>query len=127
MDPADKREAVIALERRILRRLCCGEPWDQASSGPLSDLAGYKWLREEHQIVWEALLRFPPGSTLLRESLPTEAAWMGFPDVEWRDYFSGWPVTLKAGERFSAEDAETTGEATGLAALVRKLKDLIEK
>jgi hypothetical protein len=137
MDRASKREAVTALERRILRRLCSGGPRVQAFAGVRSDLAGYKWLGAEHQIVWEALLRVPEGSAVLRQVVPTEAARMGFPDVEWSDYFSDSPRTLEPQKRHNALEAEkrgdasesllTEGDANDVTALVQELKELIEE
>jgi RNA polymerase-interacting CarD/CdnL/TRCF family regulator len=136
MDRANKREVVIALERRILRLLCSGELREPGSAGLLSDLASHTWRQAEHQIVWEALLRVPEGSVVLRQVLPTEAARMGFPDVEWSDYFSDSSRTLEAQKRHNALEAEkrgdasesllTEGDANDVAALVRELKGLIE-
>jgi hypothetical protein len=137
MDRANKREVVIALERRILRLLCSGELREPGSAGLLSDLASHTWRQAEHQIVWEALLRVPEGSVVLRQVLPTEAARMGFPDVEWSDYFSGWSRRLNANDVRPTEGAEGNensagsvvmgSDSTDLGTLVQELKELIEE
>jgi len=112
-----KLDILVALERRILRRVCSSELPPPELSAVQRELVGYEWLGAEHQIVWDALTRMPRGVPELGKLLPAEAARMGFPDVEWGDFLSD------RGERSTACE----GEATGVMALLRELKEQSKK
>lgn len=56
----------------------------------MQDLAGHAWVAPEHRVVYEALAKIREQSTAShREQLPQQATRMGFPDVEWTNYFEG--------------------------------------
>jgi hypothetical protein len=79
---------IQAIERRVLRALCGGEFVPPAESSLWRDLNSYAWSDPEHRIVYEALTRIPPREALsYRELLPAQATRMGFPDVDWPQYF----------------------------------------
>jgi hypothetical protein len=58
----------------------------------MRNLEKYEWRDPEHRVVYEALQETQgtgPLSLSLREQLPAHATRLGFPDVDWRDYFDG--------------------------------------
>jgi hypothetical protein len=82
----------LDLESRILRALC-GNPSSHldhstARAMILAQLRPHRWQDSEHRVVFEALTALPGrDATELREQLPAQAARMGFPDVNWENYF----------------------------------------
>jgi hypothetical protein len=85
------------LESRILRALCTtpspfnSSTKDHASTrtAVLEKLRAHRWQDPEHRVVFEALSLLPGRhSTELREQLPGQATRMGFPDVNWDEYFA---------------------------------------
>ena len=79
---------VLGLEREILRALCASPHLSSERSGFLRALGSYDWRDPEHRVVYEALLRtLARGSGTLRSELPATATRMGFPDVDWGEYF----------------------------------------
>ena len=85
------------LESRILRALCStpsaldSPGTHQASSGAttLAKLGEHRWQHPEHRVVFEALtLLQGRNATELRGQLPAQATRMGFPDVDWDQYFA---------------------------------------
>jgi hypothetical protein len=55
----------------------------------LTALRRHQWQDPEHRVVFEALTSLPGRNTKeLREQLPAQATRMGFPDVDWDEYFS---------------------------------------
>jgi len=101
--------ALIRLESRILRALCCASDSVAAAhltapspSNPsprtnnptarttiLASLSTHHWQDPEHRVLFEALTRLPARSaTELREHLPAQATRMGFPEVNWDAYFA---------------------------------------
>jgi hypothetical protein len=78
-----------SLELALLRSLCV----NTGAANPLgpipSLLAGYKWHDADHAIVYEALRKVSSRDKRpLREQLPAIATRMGFPDVDWDNYFT---------------------------------------
>jgi hypothetical protein len=97
MSAADKSPAIIALERKILRVLCCertdtsppADPNARSRNGAIAELSSHKWRDAEHRIVFEALARLPSrDASELQHQLPAQATRMGFPDVQWATYFA---------------------------------------
>jgi hypothetical protein len=91
---------VLDLESRILRALCSVPTTFSSSSADhaseraaiLATLRSYRWRDPEHRVVFEALTLLPGRhGTELREQLPAQATRMGFPDVNWRKYFTAAP------------------------------------
>ena len=79
---------ILGLEREILRALCASPHVTTARGGLLRALVSHDWRDPEHRVVYEALLRAPARSTEgLRSELPATATRMGFPDVDWAEYF----------------------------------------
>ena len=55
----------------------------------LAQLRPHRWQDSEHRVVFEALTALPDrDATELREQLPAQATRMGFPDVNWENYFA---------------------------------------
>jgi hypothetical protein len=80
--------SVPELERAILRALCADALPAPARDSAKHSLENYQWQDPEHRVVYEALLEAPRSGPLsLREQLPARATRLGFPDVEWQNYF----------------------------------------
>jgi len=85
--PPNVRET-LSLEREILRALCASPHLTSERGRLLRALASHDWRNPEHRVVYEALLRTLSRSTgALRSELPAAATRMGFPDVDWAEYF----------------------------------------
>ncbi len=55
----------------------------------LTTLRAHQWRDPEHRVVFEALESLPGRYVKeLHEQLPAQATRMGFPDVNWDDYFA---------------------------------------
>jgi hypothetical protein len=85
------------LESRILRALCTepsavdspGEHHSSTRAANLAKLRAHHWHNPEHRVVFDALTLLPGrNATELREQLPAQATRMGFPDVNWDEYFA---------------------------------------
>jgi hypothetical protein len=80
---------IVKLERAILRLLCQSTGSDRIQRGDIRPLANYTWNDPEHRIVFEALGKVRANDAReLREQLPAAATRLGFPDVDWPNYFS---------------------------------------
>jgi hypothetical protein len=83
------REKIVELEHAILCALCgigsASNRWDELKA----EFSGYAWQKPEHTVVYEALRRIRARDQLTwREQLPAQATRMGFPDVDWAEYFT---------------------------------------
>ena len=83
----------LDLESRILRALCSNPSprTDNLAARAiiLAQLRSHGWQDSEHRVVFEALTALPGlDATELREQLPAQATRMGFPDVNWENYFA---------------------------------------
>jgi ABC-type uncharacterized transport system auxiliary subunit len=79
---------IVKLERAILRLLCQSTGSDRIQRGDVRSLANYTWNDPEHRIVFEALGKVRANDArALREQLPAAATRLGFPDVDWTNYF----------------------------------------
>lgn len=88
-------EQILALEREILRALCTCAQLNAERGGLLKALASHSWGDAEHRVVYEALLRtVSRDSEALRSELPATATRMGFPDVDWGEYFRPSEVSV---------------------------------
>jgi hypothetical protein len=88
MPSADLSKATIATERKILRALCgsgiASEDWHLFADR----LTAYSWESPEHKVVYDALCAIESSAAdIRREELPAQATRMGFPDVDWAEYF----------------------------------------
>jgi hypothetical protein len=69
----------------------------------LAQLRTHHWHDPEHRVVFEALTALPGRqASELREQLPAQATRMGFPDVNWQNYFAA-PADASAIETLVAE------------------------
>jgi hypothetical protein len=110
---------LLNLESKILRALCTTSPApDSPSTRPnlhhasiraaiLATLHAHRWQNPEHRVVFEALILLPGRhSAELREQLPAQATRMGFPDVNWEEYFTeraeNAPIEVLAAELLAA-------------------------
>lgn len=117
MSNASNLDAVTKLEREVLRLLCHlpDAPPDRARSHALCNLSSHDWKDIDHGVVFNALRRSPGREpALLREQLPAEATRLGFPDVDWTEYFAE-PVSSDAAkiEQLMRELFHASGEDTG--------------
>jgi hypothetical protein len=81
-------QQLIAIERDLLCVLCQSGGLAELSLQTRSELRSYSWQGSDHQTIFDALLhivRVARGS--LREQLAAQATRMGFPDVNWNEYF----------------------------------------
>jgi hypothetical protein len=86
------------LERKILSALCNApatrtevreEADARTRNAILTALRTHQWQDPEHRVVFEALISLPERNpNELREQLPAQATRMGFPDVNWDEYFA---------------------------------------
>lgn len=84
--PPDQQ--LILIERDLLRALCQSSTPAELSARVCSDLQNHQWQGSDHQTVFEALLRIGSArGDLLREQLAADATRMGFPDINWNEYF----------------------------------------
>jgi hypothetical protein len=88
---------LLDLESRILRALCNAPPavhspdahHSSTRAAILVELRAHKWQHPEHRVIFDALtLLHGRNGTELREQLPAQATRMGFPDVNWHEYFT---------------------------------------
>ena len=105
---------LLSLETRLLREICAS-----TTGADLARIAGqlhdYSWRNRDHQIVFEALTRikFVAGSSL-REQLAAETTRMGFPDIDWDDYFPPGAAGKTPADENESEQI--------VSALIRELK-----
>lgn len=88
MPSADSSKPTTASERKILRALCGSritpEDWHRFADR----LTGYNWESPEHKVVYDALCAIKSNAAdTRRNELPAQATRMGFPDVDWVEYF----------------------------------------
>lgn len=81
--------SILSLELALLRAICASSDVRSARGRIVSGLPGYKWHDPDHAIVFDALGRIPDRDKRpLREQLPVVATRMGFPDIDWDNYFT---------------------------------------
>jgi hypothetical protein len=88
MPDGNDASRIVNLERAILRLLCRSAAPDRLDRDDVRSLTNYTWKDPEHRIVFEALGKVRANdAAALREQLPAVATRMGFPDVDWTNYF----------------------------------------
>jgi hypothetical protein len=88
MAHSDSSESTIELEGKILRALCAARIDRAYWNRFIARLVEHPWRAPEHRIVFEALRAIrSQDATIRREQLPAQATRMGFPDVDWENYF----------------------------------------
>jgi hypothetical protein len=114
---AHNPDSVKNLEREVLRLLCnlSDAPPDRTRARALCQLASYEWKDADHRVVFNALRRCPGREPpTLRERLPAEATRLGFPDVDWIEYFAeSLSCDAKEIERLTRELLLASGEGAG--------------
>jgi hypothetical protein len=92
MSAPDSSKSTIDAERKILQALCATEIDSVDWLRFLGRLALHAWTAPEHRVVFEALRALRSHeATARREQLPAQATRMGFPDVDWGNYFGVRP------------------------------------
>ncbi len=88
---------VFELERDTLRALCVRASANARHTTLMRDLSNHVWEDAEHRVVFEAIQRLSSSDPqLLQEQLPAQTTRMGFPDVNWENYFT--PVGKAEGD-----------------------------
>jgi hypothetical protein len=79
---------VLELERDTLCALCIPGSANARRETVMRELSSHVWQDAEHRVVFEAIQRLSSSDPkLLREQLPAQTTRMGFPDVNWENYF----------------------------------------
>jgi len=77
------------IELLTLRVLCLGTPQGSVKEIGRSLLRDYRWHNAFHEAVWNALYSLPSENPeVLRQLLPAKLTRLGFPDVEWEEFFA---------------------------------------
>jgi hypothetical protein len=89
MPLASNSKTIHGLERSILRALC-GSVDPRSSRAALAfELDAHAWQEVDHRVVYQALGKLQRSDPQpLRQQLAVAATRMGFPDVDWDDYFT---------------------------------------
>lgn len=94
---------VQQLERRFLRGLCSLANFREASAY-CRQLSQYGWLDPDHRIVFDAIRQLRVTDTdRWQAGLPALATRMGFPEIDWGDYFGASRVTSADLQKWIAE------------------------
>jgi hypothetical protein len=100
MSPQNPAKRILDLERDTLCALCIRASVNARHETAMRELSTHVWQDAEHGVVFEAIQRLSSSDPqLLREQLPAQTTRMGFPDVNWENYF------MPAGEAESDFDA----------------------
>lgn len=92
-----KWEPITQLEKLVIRALCVGTSQGPVKEALLPVVRNYSWRRPLHQIIFDALLSIPSDNPMtIRQLLPGKLTRMGFPDVEWDEFFQ--PLSLSKDE-----------------------------
>lgn len=88
MSRQSPKERILGLERDTLCALCVRGSENARREAVMRDLSKHVWQDAEHRVVFEAIERLSSSDPqLLREQLPAQTTRMGFPDVNWENYF----------------------------------------
>ncbi len=95
---SERRRTNPDLEKLVLRVLCLGTPQGPVKEALMPLLRKYHWGAQLHQAIFNALAALPSDDpAILRQLLPAKLTRLGFPDVEWEEFF--------APHSFSREDS----------------------
>lgn len=87
----------LDLEKLALRALCLGTPEGPVKETVLPMLRDYQWNFQLHQAVFNVLAAISSDNpAIIRQLLPARLTRLGFPDVEWEEFFS--PLSLSKDE-----------------------------
>jgi hypothetical protein len=88
MSPQNSAKRILELERNTLCALCIRASENARRETVMRELSNHVWQDAEHRVVFEAIQRLSSSDPqLLREQLPAQTTRMGFPDVNWENYF----------------------------------------
>jgi hypothetical protein len=88
MSQQNSGKRVLELERDTLCALCIRASANARHETVMRELSNHVWQDAEHRVVFEAIQRLSSSDPqLLREQLPAQTTRMGFPDVNWENYF----------------------------------------
>jgi len=88
MPQQSQSKRIHELERETLRALCIRASANARRQYTMRELSNHVWQDAEHRVVFEAIQRLSSSDPrLLREQLPAQTTRMGFPDVDWENYF----------------------------------------
>ncbi len=89
MSQQSDKKRILELERDTLCALCVRASENARRETVTRELSKHVWQDAEHRVVFEAIERLSSSdSQLLREQLPAQTTRMGFPDVNWENYFT---------------------------------------
>jgi hypothetical protein len=112
-DSRDSSVRVADLERGVLRELCHATLTRTNWQNILRELRGYVWQDVEHGLVYAAIRPLRSlNPNALREQLPAQTTRMGFPDIDWKTYFT------HEGEN---DPAHSAGQIIRLIRMLRRL------
>jgi hypothetical protein len=78
----------LELERELLNILCAGVLSEEERSQTVLSLAEYEWKSPDHRVIFEALRRARQlDASGIQERLKSEVTRLGFPDIDWAEYF----------------------------------------
>lgn len=81
-------ETGIHLEKLVLRLLCTGSPQGPVKAVLAPLLSTYRWQEQVHQVIFKAVSAIPTDDPVtIQHLLPTKLTRMGFPDIEWEEFF----------------------------------------
>jgi hypothetical protein len=84
-------------EKLILRVLCLGTPQGHIKEVLAPLLVDYHWGSQLHQVIFSAVAAIPSDDpSVIRQLLPAKLTRMGFPDIEWEEFFA--PHSLSSEE-----------------------------
>ncbi|MGA9884226.1 MAG: hypothetical protein WBQ34_10950 [Candidatus Acidiferrales bacterium] len=82
-------DEVASIERQVLIAICNGDSLLAGANRAIENLSTYAWQEPEHETVYQAIRSIAGvDRARLRDELPSQATRMGFPDVDWPQYFS---------------------------------------
>lgn len=86
----------LGLERLVLRVLCLGTSQGSVKEAAVPLLRGYHWRVPLHEVIFNAVVAIPSDDpVVLRQLLPAKLTRMGFPDVEWEEFFAPHSLSLE--------------------------------
>lgn len=84
----EPKDRSVETERQLLRALCNRRTPRAQIISAVDRLADYAWLVPEHATVFHAIRgAISVADNSWPDLLPAQATRMGFPDVEWPEYF----------------------------------------
>lgn len=84
-------------EKLAIQALCCGTLQGVVRETVMTLLFNYRWRVQLLQVIYQALSSIPSNDpAILRQLLPAKLTRLGFPDIEWEEFFA--PLSLSQDE-----------------------------